>query len=120
MWLRLRQGPSEDEVKDTENVTRSCSLPICGSFGRLYISVAKFASTCLQRHICRHIHMSTLHFSGSAARAQTGFTLEPPLGFEMPRFKYGLLAVLLLAPVVHADDNTYVNTPYIGLRYRDS
>jgi len=35
--------------------------------------------------------------------------------------KYVLLgAVILLAQVARADDNTYVSTPYIGLRYRDS
>ena len=34
---------------------------------------------------------------------------------------YILLAGLLLTQVAHADDTTsYVNTPYIGLRYRDS
>jgi hypothetical protein len=35
------------------------------------------------------------------------------------------IASMLLAQVVHADDNavvnnTYVSSPYIGLRYRDS
>ena len=38
----------------------------------------------------------------------------------MTGFKYVLFAGLLLTQIVHADDNTYVSTPYIGLRYRDS
>ncbi|OOG49165.1 alginate export family protein [Rhodanobacter sp. C01] len=40
----------------------------------------------------------------------------------MKSLKYVLLASLLLSQIVHADDtpNTYVSTPYIGLRYRDS
>jgi hypothetical protein len=42
------------------------------------------------------------------------------LGFKMTGLKAILFAGLLLTQVVHADDNTYVNTPFIGLRYRDS
>ncbi|HEV2680979.1 MAG TPA: hypothetical protein VGV14_10805, partial [Rhodanobacter sp.] len=38
----------------------------------------------------------------------------------MTGLKYILLASLLLSQAVRADDNTYVSTPYIGLRYRDS
>lgn len=38
----------------------------------------------------------------------------------MTGIKYILLASLLLAHAARADDNTYVSTPYIGLRYRDS
>ena len=33
--------------------------------------------------------------------------------------KYLAIAGLLLAPLAHADDATYVSTPYLGLRYRD-
>lgn len=38
----------------------------------------------------------------------------------MTGFKYLLFASLLLTATVDAADNTYVSTPYIGLRYRDA
>jgi hypothetical protein len=38
----------------------------------------------------------------------------------MTGFKYFVFAGLLLTTTARADDNTYVSTPYIGLRYRNS
>jgi hypothetical protein len=41
-------------------------------------------------------------------------------GRRMTGLRYLFFASLLLAATARADDNTYVSTPYIGLRYRNS
>jgi len=48
-------------------------------------------------------------------------TSIPPNKSSMTIPRYAALAAaIVFSPVIHADENTYVNSPYLGLRYRDS